>query len=524
MTRAELDSRLTLPHVAAWAALQFGAADALIDAGQHWSFAELWQEARRVAAAFLALGIGPGDVVGIWAPNSAQWIFGTLGAQICGAAIVPLNTRFRGQEAGDLLRRTRARALVVKPRFLDTDYLALLADEDLPDLRQVISVGAAEGIALGWQDFCALGAAIDDTAVDAALARLTDTDISDIMFTSGTTGRPKGVMSAHGQNVRAFLAWSDAAGLRAGDRYLIVNPFFHVFGFKAGWLSCLLRGAAIMPMAVFDVAETARRIEAEKITFFPGPPTIFQTLLSGDWHKKHDFSSLRVGVTGAAVIPPSLIERMGRDLGFETVLSGYGLTESTGVVSMCAKGDSAERVASTCGRAIPGIELAIIDDSGAQLPAGEAGEIVVRGFNVMRGYLDDPVATAEAIDAEGWLHTGDVGVCDAEGYLRITDRKKEMFICGGFNCYPAEIERMLSAHENIAMVAVIGVPDERMGEVGRAFVVLRPGAVMTDADIITWARDIMANYKAPRQVRIVPSLPINASGKVVRADLRKLGV
>jgi len=370
----------------------------------------------------------------------------------------------------------------------------LLEGHELPDLKHLISTGAAQKSALAWQEFCDLGAQVPPAAIDSALNALTSDHLSDIMFTSGTTGRPKGVMSTHSQNIRAFLAWSDSAGLQASDRYLIVNPFFHVFGFKAGWLSCLLRGATAYPMPNFDVAQTAHRIESDNITFFPGPPTIFQTLIA----------------------------RMRDELGFKIVLSGYGLTESTGVVSMCAAGDSPETVATTCGHPIPGIELKIMMDDGTEAPIGEPGEIFIRGFNVMKGYLDDPVATAEAIDAEDWLHTGDVGVLDEKNYLRITDRKKEMYISGGFNCYPAEIERMLAAHPAIAMVAVIGVPDERMGEIGRALVVLRPGATATEQELITWSRETMANYKAPRHFKFIDALPINASGKIVRAELKNL--
>lgn len=510
---------ISLPHAAFAAAQRFGDAIALDDGERSWSFTELWQEVARAAGGMRALGLGPGDVIGIWAPNSAAWIFATLGAQLCGAALVPLNTRFRGQEAADLLRRTRAKILLLQPDFLQTDYLAMLAGHDLPDLVHVISTNAARQEARAWDDVIGNASPLQDDA----LQQLRGDMLSDIMFTSGTTGRPKGVMCTHQQSIRAFMAWSQATGLRHGDRYLIVNPFFHVFGYKAGWLSCLLRGATAMPMASFDVAETARRIEADRITFFPGPPTIFQTLLSGGWHQKHDFSSLRVGVTGAASIPPSLITAMKESLGFDIVLSGYGLTESTGVVSMCEAGDDAQTIATTCGKPIPGIELAVIDDQGMRVPAGQPGEIILRGYNVMKGYLDDPAATAEAIDAQGWLHTGDVGVQDARGYLRITDRKKEMYISGGFNCYPAEIERMLSAHPAIAMVAVIGVPDERMGEVGRAYVVRKDDAQIDAPALIAWARENIANYKVPREIRFVPALPINASGKVVRAALRDLG-
>jgi acyl-CoA synthetase (AMP-forming)/AMP-acid ligase II len=370
------------------------------------------------------------------------------------------------------------------------------------------------------ETFLASGAAVAQSEILAALDRLTADDIADIIFTSGTTGAPKGVMSAHGQNIRVYHAWSEAVDLQRADRYLIVNPFFHTFGYKAGWVACLIRGATALPMAVFDASVVLQRIAQEHITFIPGPPTLFQSMLAHESCDKTNTSSLRIGGTGAANVPPALIRQMREVLGFKRVFTAYGLTESTGTVTACRAGDSDERVARTCGAAIPGVEIKCVDDDGRTVATGEAGEVLVRGFNVMRGYFDDPQATAEAIDPEGWLHTGDVGVIDEHGYLSITDRKKDLFIVGGFNCYPAEIEKILCRHPAIAQVAVIGVPDERMGEVGKAFVILKPGHKSDGAAIIEWSRTNMANYKVPRFVEIVPSLPVNAAGKVQKFALR----
>jgi acyl-CoA synthetase (AMP-forming)/AMP-acid ligase II len=368
--------------------------------------------------------------------------------------------------------------------------------------------------------FLAGGAAVAESDARAALDRLSADDIADILFTSGTTGAPKGVMSAHGQNIRVYHAWSEAVDLEREDRYLIVNPFFHTFGYKAGWVACLIRGATALPMAVFNAGVILERIARERITFIPGPPTIFQSMLAHESCGKTDTSSLRIGGTGAANVPPVLIRQMREVLGFKRVFTAYGLTESTGTVTACRAGDSDERVARTCGTAIPGVEIKCVDDEGRTVAAGEAGEVLVRGLNVMRGYFDDPQATAQAIDPEGWLHTGDVGVIDEHGYLSITDRKKDLYIVGGFNCYPAEIEKILSAHPAIGQVAVIGVPDERLGEVGKAFVILKPGQKSDGAAIIEWSRENMANYKVPRFVEIVQSLPVNAAGKVQKFALR----
>lgn len=514
---ADLSKPISIPAAVQAAVAQFGDAPALIENGQSWSFTALWSDALAAAAAFLAAGLQQHEAVGIWAPNCREWILAALGAQICGGHIIPLNTRFKGREAGDILRRSRAAMLCMTPNFLGTDYPALLDNEVLPELRRTILFGQSGPS--GWDAFIAGGSGIGVAAADAALQAVKPDDISDILFTSGTTGAPKGVLTAHYQVVSLFYDWAKLMTLRAGDRFLIVNPFFHTFGYKAGWLASLLRGATIVPMPVFDPAGAARLIAEQQITFLPGPPTLYQMLLAERAKADVDFSSLRVAVTGAAVVPPILIRRMHDELGFASVFSGYGMTEC-GVIAMTREADPLERVTDSCGRAVTGIEIKCVDDDGAELPAGEAGEILVRGLGVTRGYLDDPAATKAAFDDAGWLRTGDIGTLDAAGYLRITDRKKDMYITGGFNCYPAEIEQVLSEHPKVEMVAVVGIPDERLGEVGKAFLVLRPGATADADEIIGWCRENMANYKVPRAVEFRSELPKNAAGKVMRIELR----
>lgn len=293
--------------------------------------------------------------------------------------------------------------------------------------------------------------------------------------------------------------------LRGGDgrdRYLVVNPFFHSFGYKAGIVVCLLTGAAIVPQAVFSVPETLELIERERISALPGAPTIFQSLLPE--RAGRDLSSLRLAVTGAASVPASLVRRMRSELGFDTVLTAYGLTEAV-VVTMCRPGDEVELVAATSGRATAGFEVAT---------RPPAGEVVVRGPNVMLGYLDDPEATAKALDQQGWLRTGDVGVLDKAGNLAITGRVKDMYICGGFNVYPAEIEHALTELDGVRDVAVIGVADARLGEVGKAFVV--PADGLSTETVLGFCRGRLANYKVPRSVEFVTELPRNASGKVLK--------
>ncbi|MEO9461408.1 MAG: FadD3 family acyl-CoA ligase [Marinomonas sp.] len=504
----------TIPHMAEAAAKQRGDAPAVLESGETWSYAELWQHSRSAASAFIARGIGEGDRVAIWAPNSREWIVAALGALSVRAAIVPLNTRLKGREAGDILRRTQAKMLLTVSEFLGADYRALLVDEPLPDLAETLCLDADFGA------FMASGKGAEDSAVDDALSALQPDDVSDIMFTSGTTGAPKGVITTHDRIVPMFRHWVEVMGLQAGERYLIINPFFHSFGFKAGWVAALIAGAVILPMANFDIPQVIRHIEEDKINFLPGPPTIYQALLAAKDERDFDTSSLRGAATGAASVPPELIRRMRRELGLRDTVTAYGMTECS-TITACRMGDDAELIATSVGKEIPGLEVKIVAEDGSEVTRGKTGEIHVRGYAVMREYLDDPEATAETIDTDGWMHTGDVGVMDEAGYVRITDRMKDMYISGGFNCYPAEIEKLLSEHEAVGMVAVVGVPDERMGEIGKAYIVPRPAMAPTAEEITQWCRANMANYKVPRIVEIVEELPLNASGKVLKTELRK---
>ncbi|MER6426760.1 FadD3 family acyl-CoA ligase [Streptomyces sp900105245] len=527
----------TVPRLVRSAAERYADAEAVVEGRTRTTYAELGARIERAAAACLACGVARGDRVAVWAPNSLDWIVAALGAVSAGAVLVPLNTRFKGAEAADVLRRSGTRLLFVTGTFLGTSYVASLrraAGEGvpdgrgplpgLPDLDQVVVLSDdAPPDFRTWKDFLAAGEGVTAAEVRAREAELSGSDLSDMVFTSGTTGRPKGAMTTHAQTLRAYEIWADLAGLRSTDRYLIVNPFFHTFGYKAGVIACLMRGAAMIPQPVFNVDTALANIAAERISVLPGPPTLHQSLLDHPARDAHDLSALRLVVTGAAVVPLRLVERLRGELGIGTVLTAYGLSEASGIVTMCRRGDDPSVIASTSGRAIPGTEVRVADAAGGRVPPGTPGEVLVRGFNVMRGYWADPAATAEAVTADGWLRTGDVGVLDAGGNLRITDRIKDMFIVGGFNAYPAEIEQLLGLHPDVADVAVIGVPDARLGEVGRAFVVRSPGASLTADDLIAWSRREMANYKVPRSVEFVPELPRNASGKVVKGVLRGSG-
>ncbi len=510
------------------AAAQHGSRPFIVDGTKTLSFADTLARVQELGAALADDGFKPGSRAAIWAPNSWQWIVAALAIHWAGGTLVTLNTRYKGAEAAAILRASGANTLFVVDTFLGINYPAQLEGQDCGGVERVIELCAAEASDSEANrdqtlaSYLARGARCLESGHGTGAPASIDADTpSDILFTSGTTGRAKGVLTCHGQNLRAFSSFAHILGLESSDRYLIINPFFHSFGYKAGWLAALIAGATVYPLAVFDVPAVLETIKREQITVMPGPPTLFQSILAQPDLNTADLVSLTKATTGAATIPTQLIVAMRDTLGISTVLTAYGLSESCGLVSICRADDSAETIAQTSGRAIPDVELAIMAADGRLLGPGESGEIVVRGYNVMQGYLDNPDATAETIDAEGWLHTGDIGCLDEAGNLRITDRLKDMYISGGFNCYPAEIEQQMLDHPAITQVAVVGAPDERMGEVGAAFVVLKPGAQLDATELHRWCREHLANYKVPRHFSFVNALPLNASGKVLKTELRQ---
>jgi len=507
------DRSRTIPQVLDRIADQLGDHDAVVTGDRRLTYAELRAEVRRAAAALVDLGVNPGDRVAIWSPNTWHWVVACLAIHHAGAVLVPLNTRYTASEATDILARTGAPVLFASGEFLGADKAAEVDRSALPQLRHIVRVPVEKDDGT-WDEFISRGTDLD--AVAARTAAVTPDDVADILFTSGTTGRSKGALCAHRQSLDAPAAWAECGRLTSADRYLCINPFFHNFGYKAGILACLQTGATLIPQLTFDPEQAMAAVQEHRITVLPGPPTIYQMILDHPKRGDYDLSSLRFAVTGAAIVPVVLIERMQSELDIDIVLTAYGLTEASGFGTMCRPDDDAITVATTCGRPIAGFELRI-DDPGED----GTGEVLLRGPNVMLGYLDDPEATAAAIDADGWLHTGDVGRLDERGNLQITDRLKDMYICGGFNVYPAEIEQVLSRLDGVADVAVIGVPDARLGEVGKAFVVTKPGVTLTEDAVIAYAREHLANFKTPRSVEFLDVLPRNAGGKVVKPQLRE---
>jgi acyl-CoA synthetase (AMP-forming)/AMP-acid ligase II len=423
-------------------------------------------------------------------------------------------------------KKARVCAVCTVKSFLGTDYPAMIVAAaggpgdgrlaaNLPNLRAIIEID---------QPGFAAGPLSDQAraAFDAAAAAVTPETTADILFTSGTTGRPKGAMHSHAQGLWMAGLWNEANDLTDADRSAVINPFFHSFGYRSGWVSALTAGMTLYPVATFDAGEMLAMIERERITQLSGAPTVFFSLLHHPDFEKRDVSSLRSGHTGGAKTPPDIIRACYDKLGFEVFLTSFGQTEATAMIATNRIGDPIEAIVGTVGRPIPQEEWRIVDGQGRDVAEGESGELLVRGPNVMQGYFEDPEQTAATIDGEGWLHTGDVAAMDTEGRLRILDRIKDIVIVGGFNAYPVEIEITLGQHPAIAEVAVIGLPDERMGEVTAACVVLKPGEALTQSDLTEWARERMANYKVPRHLFILVDMPRTPLGKVQKFELRQM--
>jgi HIP---CoA ligase len=521
--RYDLEFR-SIPDVVRVNATRFPETEAVVEGDLRWTFAELDQRMLRSVAAMAAAGVRPGDRVGLWAPNSAHWILAAIAIQGAGGVLVPLNTRFKGDEAAYVLENSGACALVTVTDFLGLDLLGEVraAAPGLAALdRTVVLSGPVPEGAVGWGEFVAGGSAVGDEEAAALVAAVEGSDLSDIMFTSGTTGRPKGVMLTHAQSLRAHGWYTRVLTFGLGDRYLIIPPFFHTFGYKAGWMGCLVHGVTAHPVAAFSAEETARRIVDEGITILLGPPAVFNDLLA--WQERTgERVELRVVMISAASVPPDLMRRVCDEMGVEVIVSSYGQTENTSLTTTTYPGiDSFDDVATTVGRAVIDVELLVVDEKGEPVPRGTAGELLMRGYNVTQGYWRDPEATAALIDADGWLRTGDIVVMDERGFVRITDRKKDMYICGGFNVYPAEVELILGRHPDVSAIAVVGVPDARMGEVGAAFVVPRADAGIDEAEFRGWAKGAIANFKVPRYIVVTDTLPRNASMKVTKNVLRE---
>jgi acyl-CoA synthetase (AMP-forming)/AMP-acid ligase II len=489
------------------------------------TYRDLQEQGRQLAAAMQAAGIGRGDRVAIWAPNQWQWPVVACATWYAGAVLVPISTRFGAFEAGDILTRGRVKLLFAIDGFLGNDYLGMLRDQfgdgaegrpyaGLDLLADVVVFGEARPGTVTYEDFVASGAGrpLDDPGIGPD-------DLAEILFTSGTTGQPKGVQLAHGTLLQSYTDYGHLSQFEPGHRYLAVLPFGHGGGLNGCLLTSLIHGLTDVPIAVFDPAKAVSVIEAQQITILIGPPAVYNTILNSPELADHDVSSLEIAFIGAATVPPKLIEDL-RTLGVGRVINAYGCIE-TCVISMTRADDPAQVIIDSAGRALPGMEIRIVDEDGQLLPVGEVGTIHVRGVGIMTGYVD-PEQTKRAIDADRWFNTGDMGFLDKDGNVKIVDRRADMFHVGGFNVYPAEVEAFLLRHDAIDAVAVIGREDPKLGHLGLAYVVRHPGTSITAGEINEWAKGKMANYKVPREYAFLDALPLNPTGKIDKLRLREM--
>ena len=517
----------TIPALLRAAARLYGEKPALASAVDGTtSFAELDRQADLVARALLADGMAPAERIAIWAPNLWEWVAVACGVQRIGGTIVPLNTRLRGGEVADIVRRAGITRLFSIGDFLGRFYPDMLRAEQMPGLRRTVVLRTARsrlsGDELDWDSFLASGAATTDELLQQREAAVGADTIADIMFTSGTTGLPKGAVFDHRRSLGGGRAWLGISGMTAEDRYCCFGPFSHNASYKAGWVAGLMAGATIHWPEAYDGKAILDLIAGSRITVMPAPPTVWQEMLAHPNRRDWDISSLRFLSTGATTIPIELMRRLSTETEIAVLSTGYGMTECSGSATHTRPGDDIGRIAYTVGTAIPGTEIRIADAEGRPLPAGTAGEVLIRDDKLLIEYLDNPAATQAAIDAEGWLRSGDVGVLDSDGYLKITDRLKDMYIVGGFNVYPAEIERQMSSLPGLYQCAVIGMPDERLGEVGHAFIVRAAGSSLSEAEVLAWSKANLANYKIPRRVTFVDALPMNTTGKVLKYALKQM--
>jgi HIP---CoA ligase len=507
----------TIPGVVERAAASYAGRPALVDESGTGiiTYEELLELVRSAAAALIEAGVGAGDRVALWAPNTPEWAMASLAVLFAGASVVPINTRYTAVEAAALVARAGCRVVLAAGELGDRSPATEAAA--MPGPVSVVSLGATLPGLASWAELVGTGSS--NVVLDQRMAALTPGDASHVQYTSGTTGAPKGAMLRHGAMVETTARWAEVVGLTVGDCYPVVSPFSHIGGHKTGLLACLVAGATTVPVAAFDPARFEGIVADHGVTVVQGPPTLFQALIERAKEGAGGRGTMRVGVTGAAVIPPTLVRDMLHVLGLQLVVTAYGLTETTGVCTMTRPGDPVDVVAETSGRPIEGVDVQIVDEAGVPVAAGSRGEIAVRGIGLMAGYLDDPEATVATMRGE-WLATGDVGWIGEDGNLRIVDRLKDMVVVGGFNVYPAEVERVLLEHDAVAQAAVIGLPDARMGEVPGAFVVPVPGAVIDVDGLVGFLGERLAKFKVPRTVWVVDRLPLNAAGKVAKAELR----
>ena len=532
---------------------RFGDRDALVhvDWDVRYTYRGFRVECDQVARGLMALGINKGDHVGVWATNYPEWVIAQFATAKIGAVLVTVNPAYRTHELEYLLHQSDAVALVLISSFRTSDYVAMLNEvapelaqatpgrlhcEKLPYLRHVIFVppyasgGEAAGECppgmFGWGDMRERGEEISPSALAQRQADCHPDDVICIMYTSGTTGNPKGVMLTHHNLVANATYAVDGLGFTEEDRLCIPVPFYHCFGSSISTLGCVTRGAAmVVPSEYFDPGKTLVAVEKERCTALHGVPTMFIAELEHPDFDQFDLGSLRTGIMAGSPCPIEVMRQVIDRMGAREMTVAYGLTEAAPVITLTSSGDTIERRVATVGPVIPHVEVKIADpETGGDMPTGAQGELCARSFMNMKGYYKMPEATEAAIDAEGWLHTGDLATVDADGYYRITGRLKDMIIRGGENVYPREIEEFLYTNPKVADVQVIGVPDRRFGEEIMAWVMLKADQEATEEEVKDFCRGRIAHYKVPRYVKFVSEFPMTVTGKIQKYVMREISI
>ncbi|AXB47402.1 AMP-binding protein [Amycolatopsis albispora] len=502
----------------------FGDRDALVDrpTGRRWTYAELGAEADVLALGLLDHGIQPGDRVGIWAPNCAEWVIVQYACAKIGAVLVNLNPGYGRHEIEYVLNLAGVRMLISAESFKTSDYARMITEVDCPALEQVVLLGGD-----AWAELADRGRRGDPALLAKVGASLHADEPINIQFTSGTTGFPKGATLSHHNILNNGFSVGQLCRYGPEDRVCVPVPFFHCFGMVMGNLAAMTHGACVViPAPVFNARATLEAVEAERCTSLYGVPTMFIAELADPDFAGFELSSLRTGIMSGTPCPIDVMRQVVELMGMAEVTICYGMTETSPVATQTRYDDSLERRVSTVGRAGPHVEIKVVDPrTGLTVPRGEAGEVCMRGYSVMIGYWDQPDKTADAIDAAGWMHSGDLGVMDEHGYLNITGRIKDMVIRGGENIYPREVEEFLHTHPDIVDVQVIGVPDARYGEELMAWIRLRPGAASLDAaSLREFCLGELARHKIPRYVHLVDEFPMTVSGKVRKVEMREMAV
>ncbi|MBI1211988.1 MAG: AMP-binding protein [Alphaproteobacteria bacterium] len=522
------------------AAKQWPEREALVSVHQNirWTFEELDRRATDLACGLLSLGLERGDRVGIWAPNCAEWALTQFATAKAGMILVNINPAYRVGELEYTLNKVGVKALVVAERFKTSDYPAMLAElapeiakskpgaliaEKLPHLKTLILIADVPRAGyLRFRDVLGMGQPKHHVALAAVERKLESHDPINIQFTSGTTGLPKGAMLSHRNIFNNGFFVGRSIALEEGDRLCIPVPLYHCFGMVMGNLACIAHGATMVyPSEGFDPLAVLQAIEQEKCTALYGVPTMFIAILDHPEFEQFNLRSLRTGIMAGAPCPIEVMRRVIDKMHMGAVTIAYGMTETSPVSFQSSPGDPIERRVSTVGTVQPHLEVKIVDAEGKTTPVGESGELCTRGYSVMIGYWDDAEKTKEAVDKDGWMHTGDLATIDAEGYGNIVGRIKDMVIRGGENIYPREVEEYLFRHPKVAEVSVVGVPDDKYGEELCAWIKLKPGERAHEDEIKAYARNNIAHYKVPRYVRFVESFPMTVTGKIQKFLIRQ---